>query len=92
MEKTKTKLNYADFYKVEKVIKSKLIDKKFRVRLIEGTNEYKQNVIGVDIIFKDQYLSAVSLFSKERVEGVKELYKKIKNFEAIYRFISLFQV
>ena len=92
IKRTENKINFSSLYFVDKVVEKKTIDDKFTVRLIKGNDRDGTSCVGVDVIFKNKYASAVVLFSNKKEEVVKGIYDKINDFDGVYRFVSLFQI
>lgn len=84
------KKNYASFYTVDTVLNEKTIDGKFTVRQFKGKDRGGNNCTGIDIIFKNQYVSAVALFSDDTNNKTKNIYDSINDFDGVYRFVYLF--
>ncbi len=92
IKKPVEKKNYASFYTVDTILNEKTIDGKFTVRQFEGKDKDGNNCTGVDIIFKNQYVSAVALFSNDTNNKIKNIYDSINDFDGVYRFVYLFGV
>jgi hypothetical protein len=92
VRKSSEKLNYCQWYFVDTVMREKVIDNKFTIRAFKGRDRYGEPCLGIDIVFKNKAVSAVAILSKNKEKEINNIFETIKNFDGVYRFVSLFQI
>jgi hypothetical protein len=93
MEKSIVKNYMKDIYRVNKVIDEKPIpDTNFKARMFEGKDSEGNNSYGIELIFKEKFVSSFALFSETdyNLKHLKDMFDSVKDLDSIYRFIVVF--